>query len=498
MYQIPTAMQGRVTFTVSVQVSLVLFDQTQILHEYHPKAQRLSMAELISPDYEYRQTYSYITSLVRNTIVTFPHDHRLVGASMTFDYDDNFRLISSSVVLSNNLTMNYNLSFDKRSGKLEKLKNLQVNWSSPDNQTFSDGFIRITREFDGYRRLADVKIHFDNSIRFMLQINYDQTGRVNQWRRRIGPTDSQAVEYVYDIDSHLTDVLVEGQTMWTYAYDPNGNIKKITENGKTRHMDFDVGDKITMFGELMYKYDDDGLMAQRGLDHVAFNSIGQLTTISRTGGAVKFTFHYNTEGRLAVQRDQWGELMQFFYGNPQKPTLVTHTYNHTTREASVFFYDSEDILIAMQRSGKTYYIATDPNRTPLVVFDERGYVIKQCSYTPLGLRILDSDPDFDLPFGFQGALYNDVVQLAFIDRRVYDTHLGRFLAPNYSGAFDKLRVVVEDPEVLNLYQYRTVVNLHLQKLQHPRMGKSVFVALFCFLHMVGFYYYCLFIYFVLF
>ena len=413
---------------------------------------------------------------MRNTVVTFPHDQRLLGASMTFDYDDNFRLTSSSLVLSNNLTLNYNMTFDQRTGKLKRLKNLEVKWLTPDNQTFSDGSVRITREYDGYRRLADVKIHFDGTIRFMLQINYDQTGHVHQWRRRIGQTDSQAIEYIYDIDSHLTDVLVEGQTVWTYAYDPNGNVKKITENGKTRHMDFDVGDKISMFGELAYKYDDDGLTAQRGMDHVAFNSLGQLTTLSRAGGAVKFTFRYSVDGRLLVQRDQWGRVMQYFYGNPQDTALVTHTYNHTTSEASVFLYDTGGTLVAMQRSGKTYYIATDPNRTPLVVFDERGYVVKQCSYTPLGLRILDSNPNFDLPFGFQGAVYNEQVQLAFIDGRVYDAHLGRFLAPDYARAFDKLGVVVEDPEVLNLYQYRSVVNLHLADLQHPRMGESLFVA----------------------
>ncbi|XP_070197746.1 teneurin-m-like isoform X2 [Littorina saxatilis] len=463
--------QRRVVFRYNhhFQVSLILFDQTQILHEYQPQAQRLSTTELISPDYEYRQTFSYLASLVRNTVVTFPHDQHLVGASMTFDYDDNFRLTSSSVVLSNNQTMNYNMTFDVRTGQLKQLKNLKVTWLTPDNQTFSDGFVRVTREFDGYGRLTDVKIHFDSSTRFMLQINYDQTGRVHQWRRRIGQTDSQAVEYIYDIDSHLTEVLVEGQTMWAYAYDPNGNIKKITENGKTRHMEFDVGDKITVFGELSYKYDDDGLTAQRGLDHVAFNSIGHLTTVSRAGGAVKFTFQYNVDGRLSVQRDQWGNVIQFFYGNPQDTALVTHTYNHTMGEATVYLYDTQRTLIAMQRSGKTYYIATDPNHTPLVVFDERGYVVKQCSYTPLGLRILDSNPNFDLPFGFQGAVYNDMVKLSFMDRRVYDTRLGRFLAPDYVGAFEKLKEVVEDPEVLNLYQYRTVVNLHLKELQKPRM-----------------------------
>ncbi|KAK7495277.1 hypothetical protein BaRGS_00013459 [Batillaria attramentaria] len=442
--------------------------QTQILHEYHSKAQRLSAAELISPDFKYRQTFSYLTSLIRSTMVTYPRDQKLLGASMTFDYDDNFRLTSSSVVLSNNLTLNFNMSYNTVTGKMKQMKNLNIDWPTPDNQTFSDGFVRITREFDGYGRLTDVKIHFDNSIRFMLQINYDQTGRIHQWRRRVGKTDSQAVEYIYDIDSHLTEVLLEGQTVWTYAYDPNGNIKKITENGKTRHMEFDVGDKITTFGELSYKYDDDGLTAQRGMDHIAFNSLGQLTMVSQAR-LYKFTYNYDVDGRLAVQRDGWGRVIQYFYGNPQHPDWVTHTYNHTTGEATVFLYDKDGTLIAMQRSGKTYYIATDPNRTPLVVFDDRGYAVKQCSYTPLGLRTLDSNPNFDLPFGFQGSLYNDITQLAFLRGRVYDTQLGRFLTPDYMGAFDKLDVVVADPEVLNLYQYRTIINLHLKDLQQPRM-----------------------------
>nr|KAG5705432.1 hypothetical protein BaRGS_004559 [Batillaria attramentaria] len=466
--------QRRVVFRYNhhFQVSLVLFDKTQILHEYHSKAQRLSAAELISPDFKYRQTFSYLTSLIRSTMVTYPRDQKLLGASMTFDYDDNFRLTSSSVVLSNNLTLNFNMSYNTVTGKMKQMKNLNIDWPTPDNQTFSDGFVRITREFDGYGRLTDVKIHFDNSIRFMLQINYDQTGRIHQWRRRVGKTDSQAVEYIYDIDSHLTEVLLEGQTVWTYAYDPNGNIKKITENGKTRHMEFDVGDKITTFGELSYKYDDDGLTAQRGMDHIAFNSLGQLTMVSQAR-LYKFTYNYDVDGRLAVQRDGWGRVIQYFYGNPQHPDWVTHTYNHTTGEATVFLYDKDGTLIAMQRSGKTYYIATDPNRTPLVVFDDRGYAVKQCSYTPLGLRTLDSNPNFDLPFGFQGSLYNDITQLAFLRGRVYDTQLGRFLTPDYMGAFDKLDVVVADPEVLNLYQYRTIINLHLKDLQQPRMMSNV-------------------------
>ena len=143
-----------------------------------------------------------------------------------------------------------------------------------------------------------------------------------------------------------------------------------------------------------------------------------------------------------------------------------------TGDATVYLYDSKDTLIGLQRMGKTYYIASDPNGTPLALFDNRGYVVKQCKYTPLGLRFYDSSPNFDLPFGFQGRLYIDAVQLSFFDRRVYDAHLGRFLTPDYDGAFEKLKIVLEDPESLNLYQYKSVINRHLYDLHHPSMGKK--------------------------
>ena len=112
-------------------------------------------------------------------------------------------------------------------------------------------------------------------------------------------------------------VLTEGVTTWAYAYDPNGNIKKIVENGRARHLEFDVGDRVTQYGDLSYKYDDDGLTAQRGRDNVAFNSLGQLTSLTRAFPRSALAFRYSVTGRLATVTTSGGGVTQFFYGDPQ-------------------------------------------------------------------------------------------------------------------------------------------------------------------------------------
>lgn len=211
------------------------------------------------------------------------------------------------------------------------------------------------------------------------------------------------MEYIYDIDGNVVEVLLEGRSTWRYGYDANSNMNKISEDGKTWDLEFDVGDRVTTFAELRYKFDEDGFMAQRGYEHVHFNSRGQVVSVSRKG-EFKFAYYYDPQGRLVVQRDQYGRILQFFYANPQQAQRVTHTFNHTTGEVSQYLYDDHGRLLALERRGALYYVATDPIGSPLVVFDADGYVVKQLGFNPLGLLLFDSNTNFELCFGFQGQV----------------------------------------------------------------------------------------------
>ncbi|ESP00102.1 hypothetical protein LOTGIDRAFT_91191, partial [Lottia gigantea] len=419
------------------QVSTILFDESEISYTYNSEAQRKASSELKARGYSCKLRYEYISSLVKSYTVQFPLDLTLLDMNFTLIYDNNFRLAESLATLSNNLSMRNVISYSSVTGKLNRIKDINIEWTSNEREIFSNIDFRITREYDNYGRLQDVKMEFDGNVRFMLQINYDHMNLIHQWRRRIGQTDSMAVEYIYDIDSNMVDVLVEGKSAWKYGYDANGNINKITDDGITKEMEFDVGDRITRFGEMRYKFDEDGFVAQRGFEHLSFNSRGQLVTVSNTR-KYKYSYFYDPQGRLSVQRDKYGKVMQYFYANVLSPHQITHTYNHTSGEMTQYLYDSHGTLIALERKGNTYYIATDPNGSPLVIFDSRGYVVKQCSYDPLGLQESDTNPNFELSFGFQAMLYNSMTNIAFKNQRPYDTLSGHWLSPDYENMFKKL------------------------------------------------------------
>lgn len=463
------------------QRSLVMFDHTLIEMDYHADTQQLSIASLVARGYTNTLTFEYLGSLVHNSAITFPQDSSLIGATLSISYDNHFRQNVTKFQLTNNIELTSNCSYSPINGKLSSLADMKMAWVTWKKEVLSNSKMSMTREYDNYGRMVNVNLRFRGSVKFSMAIDYDTIGRVHEWTVKEGKSPQTKIEYIYDVDSHVTDVLLGGKTTWEFRYDGDGNINQMTSQKITRYMEFDQGDKITMMGGVSYKFDKDGFMAQRGLDQVTFNSAGQLISIVQHD-VFKFSYFYDALGRLSVQRDRYGRILQFFYTDVKRSNMITHIYNHTTGILTEYYRDSKGTLVALQRGGEMFYIAVDPNQSPLVVFDFSGQVKKRMSYDPLGNRKSDSDPDFEFAFGFQGALYNSITKLLHFSDRVYDSNLGRYLTPDYKNVFKKMERVTEDPEALNLYSHRYIVNTHINGQHYPRMGELfLFLVLFvCF------------------
>lgn len=454
------------------QLIKLLFDESEANFEYDERIGQLSRAQVLHNMYGCRHIISYQGAMISNYEVKFLQDRQLLGVKFSYVYDNNFRLSYIQSVFSNNVSSHTNFTYSKETGKLVHIKFFQIHRPLQDRDMLNDRHLTILREYDRYSRIQDVQYKFDDKVRFMLQINYDDSNRVHQWRRRIGQTDSKALEYVYDIDSNIINVLHEGKSAWHYEYDANGNIAKITQHGKTIDVVFDVGDRVKLAGEKQFLFDQDGFMIQRGNMHLRYNSLCQLVKISKPAG---YTIHYyyDVDGRLVAHKDSVGNVMQYFYADVTHPHFVTHTYNHSTSDLSQYHYDMDGMLLAMERNRGQYYIANDPMGTPLVVFDTRGFVVKQMNFDPLGVLESDSNPNFEFTFGFQGNIYMHEIRLIFIKSRPYDPELGRWMSPDYPGVFEALKTLTTKPSQLNLFQYQDFACLRQQDKDFPRTGKPI-------------------------
>ena len=451
------------------QPSMILYGETQVTFDYNEEIAMMSSVEVKSRGYRSVESFTYDSSLVNEYSISFPDDYRLLHARFVYGYNKNFRLVSIQGLFSKNITTTSNYSYEDVSGTLKNIKLLKFHWPLADREKIFDKHIVISRAFDLYGRLESVQYLFRDNVRFTLNIKYDETNRISSWGRMIGQTDACQFQYGYDIDGNMIEVLQDGETRWKYGYDNNGNVNKITENRISQIMEYDIGDRIKTAGKRRYKFDPDGFMIQRHDEDILFNSNGQLLSVSNSGN-YKFTYYYDHIGRLTVQRDRLGNIMQYFYGDIAQQHLVTHTYNHSNLEMTQYFYDSKGKLIAFERQDRLSYIAIDPMGSPIVIFDENGLIIKQIGYDPLGKVISDSNPNYEFSFGFQGGIYNPTTKLAHYGRLVYDTMIGHYINPDYRGMLRKLQFLTEDPIMMNNYQHRYLVNTHLRDRKFPTMG----------------------------
>lgn len=149
--------------------------------------------------------------------------------------------------------------------------------------------------------------------------------------------------------------------------------------------------------------------------------------------------------------------MQYLYGNPDDPFQVTAARS-SGGELTQLFYNESGLLIALERGGNRFYVATDHVGTPKVVTEAGGTPVKRLEYDSFGNETADTNPGFELPLGFAGGLPDEATGLVRFGFRDYDPQAGRWTAkdpigfaagPNVYAYTDSNPVTFRDPTGLD-------------------------------------------------
>jgi RHS repeat-associated protein len=101
-------------------------------------------------------------------------------------------------------------------------------------------------------------------------------------------------------------------------------------------------------------------------------------------------------------------------------------------------------------ADKTYRVSTDQLGTPRVLEDAAGNVLKAMDFDEFGIKLSDSNPAFDFPFGFAGGLYDADTKLTRFGARDYDASIGRWVSKDpilFGGGQTNLYVYAENDPV---------------------------------------------------
>lgn len=193
---------------------------------------------------------------------------------------------------------------------------------------------------------------------------------------------------------------------------------------------------------------------------------------SGTRGKYEVKFFYDAQNRLAMRKDHFGNMTQFFYADLKRPHLVTHIYNNADGRSMSLIYDNNDFLIHILVNKDNYYVATDHNGSPTLIFDRYGEVIKEVLRGPYGHIIYDSTPTFYVPVDFQGGILDPLTGLLHMGDKLYDSLTGRWMTPRYENVLNH----VNDVKYLHLYQFNNNDPVNLHKKQQNKYDTPDWIA----------------------
>jgi RHS repeat-associated protein len=301
--------------------------------------------------------------------------------------------------------------------------------------------------YDLLARIATRNHQVSSLATYAMQLSYDTVGRIT------GKTDTaggitHTYAYAYDLNGQLTEVQRDNVVSEHYAYDLNGNrTSRQLGSGPLEAASYDSQDRLIQLGAVAYQFNADGFLTQRGANTFQYNTRGQL--LGATVGGQAITYGYDGLGRR-VSRTNGSGTYQYLYGDPASH-LVT-AMRGPTGELTTLFYDTAGLLIALERGGVRYYVATDQVGTPRVVSSSTGALVKTVEYDSFGNLNVDSNPAFDLPIGYAGGLADGATGLVHFGFRDYDPASGRWTGRDpvlFGGGQGNLYVYVGNNPINN-------------------------------------------------
>jgi uncharacterized protein RhaS with RHS repeats len=274
------------------------------------------------------------------------------------------------------------------------------------------------------------------------QPSRDKAGRVLRREEEVFGGVS-ARDYAYDAMGRLTDVWYDrgmsGLPDEHYGYDLDGNR---IEDGTGRAFAYAADDRLLGIGSDGYSFDIRGYLEARTVAGEStgyrYSWRGELQEVALPdGGWVQYL--HDPEGRRIVKQTRPpGEstytVQEKYLWNGMTQLLAVLDPDDSPRQR--FVYADHRVPYLMQvvdaSSGETtdYYLMYDQVGSLRVVADTDGNMVKEIVYDSFGKIITDSNPAFEVPFGFAGGLH---------DR---DTGLVRFGYRDYlpgTGPLDRQR-----------------------------------------------------------
>jgi len=352
------------------------------------------------------QTLSYTNY---HPLHNLPQSISYASATQTLTYDKDALLIQAG---------DFTLNRDSDSGQLKSI----VNNSYSKDFTYND-----------YGELNTQQSNHNNQNLFRYEIpNRTLSGKIETKVEQTSNNQATFYQYTYDIAGRLTKVKTNGQTTEEYKYDHNGNRLEATVNNTTTKAYYTIEDQLEVYGQNTYRYDDDGYLQEKttpqGSTTYSYGTLGELQQVTTPTQTITYKHNANNQ-RVAKLIN--GQVVEKYLWADLTTLLAVYDSNDTLKQR--FTYTNSRMPTSMEQDNETYYLHYDQVGTLKAISNTNGNIIKEMTYDTYGNILADSNPNFTVPFGFAGGLYDQDTKLTRFGYRDYDAYTGKWTAKDPIG-----------------------------------------------------------------
>jgi RHS repeat-associated protein len=365
-------------------------------------------------------TYEYDASLVtQETLAGF------LSQVLAYTYNNDFNLASFTYAGSATAYAYDNDGLLTGAGSFSISRN--AGNGLPESVT--DGTLALSRTFNGYGEVASQDFTVGSSLS-SFNLTRDNTGRITNKTETVDGSTSNYV-YTYDSMGRLRTVTKDSTLVEEYQYNTNGtrtyemnSLRGIS--GRT--LTYSDEDHLLTAGTATYQYDVDGFLTTKtiGADVTAYaySLRGELLNATLPDSTL-IEYVHDPLGRRIAKKVNGTVIEKYLW---QGLTRLLAVYDGLDNLVMRFEYADGRMPVAMAKNASTYYLTYDQVGSLRIVADASGNVAKKIDYDSFGNIISDSDPLFEIPFGFAGGLYDKDTGLVRFGYRDYEPDTGRWTA----------------------------------------------------------------------
>ncbi|MGB6012424.1 MAG: RHS repeat-associated core domain-containing protein [Desulfobacterales bacterium] len=318
-------------------------------------------------------------------------------------------------------------------------------------ESVTGGALSLIRGFNGYGEVEGQDFTVSGQNLTAWNLIRDNNGRITQKTETVDSVISDYV-YTYDPMGRLLTVTKDSTLVEAYQYDTNGTRSyemNTLRDISGRSFTYSDEDHLLTVGPATYQYNLDGFLSTKtegtNVTTYDYSSRGELLVVTLPEGRI-IEYVHDPLGRIIAKKIDGVIVEKYLW---QGLTRLLAVYDGSDNLLQRFEYADGRMPVAMTSGGSTYYLTYDPVGSLRVVADASGNVVKRIDYDSFGNIIDDTNPAFNLPFGFAGGLHDRDTGLVRFGYRDYDPDVGRWSAKDpilfAGGDTDLYGYVLNDP-----------------------------------------------------